>query len=373
MIKGVHFVRKRLADGSSRWYVYAWRGGPQVMSADGAKKPKLTQQAVEAISAELKTKDAALAPNPATLLSLVRTWRSEDPNRPSSPEWDRLAASTKKTWGSALNKIEEKWGNVPLNVFNDTRMIEKVIAWRDSRAATPRAADNGVTVLQALLKFGIQRGRLSINVAAGIGALYVNGGRAEIIWTDDNLKAFSKAAGEEDQHVDDAVQLAGATGMRREDLARLTWEAVGDFAIVKRAAKKSRGRRRFATMPRIPALDAVLDRLRDRPRADGVGTVLVNAKGKPWNLDTLSKEVARIAKKAGIVHVDDETGETKSKHLHDVRGTFATRLMTTTDLTGKEIASIMGWSEEEVERIRRIYVDDTARNVALGRRIARGV
>ncbi|VVT22141.1 hypothetical protein SPHINGO361_60002 [Sphingomonas sp. EC-HK361] len=32
-----------------------------------------------------------------------------------------------------------------------------------------------------------------------------------------------------------------------------------------------------------------------------------------------------------------------------MRGTFATRLMTTTDLTNEEIASIMGWSPEEVE------------------------
>ncbi len=47
--------------------------------------------------------------------------------------------------------------------------------------------------------------------------------------------------------------------------------------------------------------------------------------------------------------------------------------MTTSDLGNEKIASIMGWSPAEVERIRRIYVDDTARNVALGRRIARGV
>ena len=63
----------------------------------------------------------------------------------------------------------------------------------------------------------------------------------------------------------------------------------------------------------------------------------------------------------------------RRKHLQDVRGIFATRLMTTTDLGNEEIASIMGWSPAEVERIRRIYVDDAARNVALGRRIARGV
>lgn len=370
MIEGVHFVRKSLADGSSRWYVYAWRGGPQVMWADGKKKPKLSRAAINEISFKLASRDDDRRPDPATLLSLIRTWRPDDPDRRSSPEWDRLAATTKKTWGSALNKIEEKWSEAPLAVFNDTRMIAKVVAWRDSRTATPRAADNGVTVFQALLKFGMQHGILNFNVAAGIGKLYIGGERAEIIWTAADLVAFAAAAA--DVHADDAVQLAAVTGLRREDLARLTWPAVGEFAIVKKAAKKSRGKRRFATMPRIPELNAVLDRLRERTRAEGVDTVLATSAGRPMTLDTLSKEVAKIAKEAGIVHVDDETGERKRKHLHDVRGTFATRLMTTTDLTNREVASIMGWSEEEVDRIRRIYVDDTAMNVALGRRIAEG-
>ena len=40
--------------------------------------------------------------------------------------------------------------------------------------------------------------------------------------------------------------------------------------------------------------------------------------------------------------------------------------MTTTDLDDEEIASIMGWSPDEVKRIRAIYVDDTARTMALG-------
>lgn len=118
-------------------------GGHRVMSADCLEKPKLTQKAIASISAKLKTKDAARARNTSTLLSLIRACRSEDPNRPSSPEWERLAANTKKTWGSALNKIEERWSEVPLAGFNDTRMIGKVIDWRDSRASTPRAADNG--------------------------------------------------------------------------------------------------------------------------------------------------------------------------------------------------------------------------------------
>lgn len=377
VIAGVHFVAKRLAGGGTRWYVYAWRGGPQVLYADGAKKPRLTTAALEAIAAATKTRETSRAPDPTILLSLIRKWRSCDPARPSSPEWERLSANTKKTWGSALDRIEEKWGAVPLAVFDDSRMIEKVINWRDSRAATPRAADIGIDVLRALLKFGVQRGLLRVNVAEKIGKLYVNGQRSEIIWTNEDLAAFAKTAGDLDRHVNDAVQLASVTGLRREDLARLTWAAVGEFAIVKKALKASRGRRRFATVPRIPELNAVLDGLRERYREPGVETVLVTRSGVPWHLDTLSKDVARIAKTAGIVHVEaSEAGGppvARRKHLHDVRGTFATRLMTTTDLGNEEIASIMGWSPAEVERIRRIYVDDAARNVALGRRIARGV
>lgn len=377
MIVGVHFVSKRLAKGGTRWYVYAWRGGPKVMSADCRRQPKLTGDALDAINRALQTREMERAPNPNTLLSLIRMWRSEHPDRASSPEWERLAANTKKTWGSALNKIEEKWGSVPLAVFDDPRMTQKVIAWRNSRRDTPRAADNGITVLQALLKFGMQNALLSRNVANGITKLYENGQRVDIVWTEDDLIAFEAAAEPNDQPVVDAVKLDAVTGLRREDLVWLTWASVREFTLVKGAAKRSGGKRRFATIPRIPALDAVLSDLRDRHRGPGVETILVTRAGLPWNLDTLTHEVTRIAKKAGIVHVDvpekDKPPRTRRKHLHDVRGTFVTRLMTTTDLTDEEIADIMGWSPADIRRIRTIYVDDHARSVALGRRIARGL
>ncbi|MFW2851549.1 hypothetical protein ACM61V_06435 [Sphingomonas sp. TX0543] len=62
----------------------------------------------------------------------------------------------------------------------------------------------------------------------------------------------------------------------------------------------------------------------------------------------------------------------RNKDRRDIRGTFTTRRMTTSDPIDEEIADIMGWSPGEVRRIRTIYVDDQAGNVALGRRIARG-
>jgi hypothetical protein len=39
--------------------------------------------------------------------------------------------------GPELNKIEEKWADGPLAVFDDPRMTQKVIAWRNSRRDAP--------------------------------------------------------------------------------------------------------------------------------------------------------------------------------------------------------------------------------------------
>ena len=82
---------------------------------------------------------------------------------------------------------------------------------------------------------------------------------------------------------------------------------------------------------------------------------------------------------AGIWHVerDPTTGEDvrTAKRLHDLRGTFATRLMTEAakPLTDRDIANVMGWSEQQVGEIRKHYVDDKAIVVALTRRLGQGV
>lgn len=365
-----HIVRKKLAKGFA-WYVYAWRGGPQVFRSEGPQKPKLTTAVLKAV---VEAQELRVAPDPTTLRSLIRLWRSEDPSRPSHPDWERLAATTKKTWGSALDTIDTKWGDVPLALFNDPRMKVKVVEWRDSRAATPRAADIGITVLNALLKFGVLRGKVLTNVASGIPNLYTGGDRAEIVWSDDEIVRFRTKAEELSLGtVADALRLAALTGLRREDLVTLTWGHISRFAIVKKAMKRSRGRRRYATVVRLDELDSLLEELPHRTRQDGVQTVLVDQAGASWTPDRLTKAVGRIRDDLGIVHVDAETGRHRKKHLHDARGTYATKLMTTTDLSDQEIAGMMGWSPDEASRIRHVYVDQTAAIVALGERIKRAV
>lgn len=158
MIKHVHVVRCRRSGKPPAWYVYAFRGGPCVLKTHSEKRPRLDPQVLQAIA---DAQAARYACDPTILQALIREWRR-------SAEWERLAATTRKTWGSQLDVVEQKWGETPLAFWNDPRMVAKVVAWRDSRADTPRAADIGVTVLRTLLEFARLRGRLTMNAAQNI-------------------------------------------------------------------------------------------------------------------------------------------------------------------------------------------------------------
>ena len=76
---------------------------------------------------------------------------------------------------------------------------------------------------------------------------------------------------------------------------------------------------------------------------------------------------------AGIVHpAEFDEEQDRAKHLHDLRGTYATTLITLPGggLIEAQIATVLGWTEKQVAAIRKRYVDETAIAVAIGKRIA---
>jgi integrase len=360
MSDGAHFVRS--ASGS--WYVYAWRGGPRIATVDGGDKPRLTRE----LEAAIRDARARAAASDETIGGLLRDWRR-------SPEWEALALTTKRAWSTFTARIEGKWGATPLEVWSDPRMVGKVMAWRDSFKATPRSADEAVKVLSRLLEWGRLRARVRFNVAAGVPTLYRGADRSTIIWTPEDEAAFCRSAlmlGL--PHVIDVLALASLTGFRRADLAALKWSEVGEHAIVRTALKKSRGRRRRATVPIIPPLAQLLAELRTRPRAAGVDTVLVNSFGRPWGSPvSLGDRFGEVRDHAGIVEpANAELGiPERAKHLHDCRGTYVTHLCRVQPpLTDEQIADLTAWTPANVSEIRKTYVDDAAVVVAIGRRIA---
>jgi integrase len=291
-------------------------------------------------------------------------------------EWERsefhdMSAGTQRVWRSHVALIEKRWGEFPYTVWNDSRMSAKVIKWRDERKHIARTADIGVTVLRAILKWAKLAGFITINAAADIPKIAEAADRQEIIWTADDIARFEAAAIEKNRpQMIDGIRLAALTGLRREDLVTLTFDHVGEFAVSKVALKKSGGKRRKATIPMTPDLEALLVDLRTRKRAKGVNTVLVNSFGKAWSVPGFGGSFGRIRDEADIHHIDEETGEKIAKHLHDVRGTFCTMLIEECELTDEQTADIMAWSKERVGRIRRVYVDGARVVVAIGERIA---
>lgn len=361
----IQFIKRARQGKPIVWYVYAFKGGPLVMKAVQPKKPFLTAEAHAMIAEAI---NASNSPDPRMLQSLIHAWRT-------SPEWNGLANGTRRTWGAQLDLIEGRWGSKPITVWDDPRMVAKVVKWRDERASTPRSADMGITVLRELLKFGRLRGRVRVNVAEGIPRLYKGGDRAEIIWTDADMEAFRIAAIEAKRpNLYDGLRLAALTGFRLADLVSLTWDHLGDVAIVKTALKKSRGKRRKAVVPMTAPLEELLAELRTRKRKDGVKTVLVNERGASWTAAGFggSGSFGMIRDKAQIVHIDeDDDGRPveRRKHLHDVRGTFCTLLLTECGLTDEDAARIMAWSPARVAKIRETYVDSAAVVVSLARRM----
>src|SRR5262249_52991558 len=74
-------------------------------------------------------------------------------------------------------------------------------------------------------------------------------------------------------------------------------------------------------------------------------TVLSSTRARPWSKDGAEHQIVDTKHKAGV-----------DKHLHDCRGTFATRLRLE-GATNSEIADVLGWTEDRVERLMSVYVD----------------
>lgn len=280
-LKGLNRVATRGRDGRPVVYWYAWKGGPRLEGEPGT---------AAFIDAYNRAVAARRAPARDDLRGLVVKYKS-------SPEWARNAPSTKAEWSRWLDKIMDTdgvvaIGELPLAALDDRRVRAELLAWRDQFAATPRSADYAMQVLSRVLNFGVDRGLLAINAAAGVKALYTVD-RADQIWTAADLARFIAAA--PSPEVAFIVQLACLTGLRREDLVRLQWSHVGDLAIVM-ATGKSRGKR-TVTVPMIDDTRALLARIREqtdsrreaacaqamrkgRPAAPAPLTVLTNTRGR---------------------------------------------------------------------------------------------
>jgi len=308
---GLHIVRRKRAEGD-RWYVYARRGGPLILQQDG-ERPQVTEALLQAARGTAR-KDRA-----DTLSAIVAAYRA-------SPQFITKAPATQADYRQRLDQIEAKFGRVPIRLIPKLR--GEVIKWRDEMSDTPRAADRCVGMLVTVLEWAVDRETIDRNPLLKIGKLH-KANRADLIWEPRHWQALEGAPG----YVRRVLTLGSLTGLRIGDLLRLRWEDLqpGYIALTTR---KTGGE---AIIPLYPDLAKFLT-------GPGVGEVLRDTRGKPWTQEGWKSAWGR-AQPGGF-----------DRHVHDLRGTFATRLMAA-GFTDTEIAIVMGWRAERIAAIRMRYVD----------------
>lgn len=352
---GMHIVTKRRPGRPLKHYVYAYRGGPLIHKAEGPK-PKITT-ALQDAAAEARKAERAEPQGRDTLATLIAEFQG-------SPEFKKLAASTRTSHRTWLDRIGDRFGDAPLAVFDDRRIRAKVLDWRDQWADKPRSADAGMQTFSRLLSWGYERGKLKANVVTGIGQLY-DANRSDVIWDASDFERIAAVASVE---VNEGVALAAFTGLRRGDLVKLPWDAISEHAIVWKTSK-SRGRN-LATVPLLPETKQLLQRILDRHASDMAKlpegkrrplppTVLANSRWQPWTATGFGSRFDDAKKAAGI-----------DKHLHDLRGTFVTRCCIA-GLNDREISDIVGWDTKDVAAIRAKYADNARVVIAIGERLAK--
>lgn len=333
VVTGLNVVRSKNKAGE-RWYVYAWKGGPCIHRSDNMR-PVI--DATIMAKAEQARRDSTGKRHFDTLDEIIDMYRA-------APEYAKLRDSTKKDYRLWLDRISTKWGYASLEAFEDRMMRKDIIAWRNGWAAQPRTADKAAAMMSTLLAFGVDNGLLAINVAADIKHLH-HVDKSDEIWERHHMRAFARKP----KHLRNALLLAGLTGLRLGDLVRLTWEQVGPNSIIVEHTRK-RGAR--AVIPLLPETRTLLRRI-----GKGTGPILRNSRGEPWTDNGLGT-VFQKAKPKGF-----------DRRIHDLRGTFATRLIMAR-LTDDEVAMIMGWTSKRISAIRARYVNSERVVIEIARRLS---
>jgi integrase len=311
-LKGLNKVTKKLADGTSATYWYAWKGGPRLPGKPGEHEFMAAYN--EAVARKVQ-------PQAGTLQGILNGFQE-------SADWDDLAPRTQKDYVKLIKIIEAKFGTFPLSALGDRRSRSIFMAWRDERAkASRRQADYGWQVLARILSWANGRGLVIANPCEKGGRLY-RGSRAENVWTDADEAAFLASA---PPHLHLPLILALWTGQRQGDLLKLTWPQY-DGASIRLVQGKTGAR---VVIPVGAPLKAALDASRQK-----VGKVLLNSDGEEWTPDGFRTSWRKACAKAGVVGVT----------FNDLRGTAVTRLAIA-ECTEAEIATITGHSLRDVRSI----------------------
>lgn len=338
-IKGIHTVKRRLANGAFRVHFYAWRGGPKMVAKPGTDA-FVKEHAEHKTRAAVKTAD--------TLETLIEHFTGPDH---TSPDFLALAETTRRDHLYAFGLIKKRWPQLPIRFTQDRGMKLLIRKWHRSFADKPRKADKLLFSLSKVFSYAVADELIEKNPCTGIDRLY-SGSRREFVWTPAQIATFRSKA---PAGLLLAFEMALHTGQRQGDLLSLAWRDYDGMHLQFRQSKTDK-RIKVRVHARLKAmLDAMpKDTLR----------ILLNSRGRPWTKDGFKTSWGKCCAKLGVVGVT----------FHDLRGTFITE-RSREGSTVDQIAKISGHSTSEVKSVleKHYLADDQQASDAVILRMENGL
>ena len=325
---------KTLANGSTKIYYYTHPGRTKFYECfDAPIKEPYPEDFVTAFGRAERLENAI--PGSGDFAQLISDFLQ-------SSKFEALSEASKINYQRDLRLAVQEFGTASIAEIEDRSFRGKIARWHLKMAAnSPKGADNCVGTLSAAFGYAYRMGTLVVNPAHGIQKAWKQPVDREP-WTKEEIDLFLRNC---PKVTSDIFHLAMYTGLRRADLASISWDAYNGSDLQWRTSK-SRGRR-IVIVPLTPEGKTFIEDLKMQQESAPLGvqrTMLISAGGTPMTPHTLGKKVIERAKKLGI-----------SKKLHRLRSNYASLLVTNGFEPG-EIAGIMGWSPDQVDQLIRIYV-----------------
>jgi integrase len=340
-LKGTNQITRQLADGTSKTYHYAWKGGPPLPGEPDSPEYEAAYHEAHKIKEDTPSSDQ--------LWYVLREFKK-------SPEFGDLVPKSQYEYGRAMDDIDTRFGNWPSSTLSDKRTRGIFKKWRQEISNTRgrRTADYWWSVLSRILSWGIENGPIDVNPCVRGGRLHCSGSRIVIIWSAEQEATFLAEAKERFRL---ALLLGIWTGQREGDLVRLTWSAYDGRCIrLEQRKSKLHSRRRGkpgkrVVIPVVGPLKATLDAAKREAALTASEEelankrILLNSEGQPWaSAGAFAYAFGRERVKAKVFGLT----------FHDLRGTAVVR-MAIAGCTVPEIASVTGHNLGEVRTILEIH------------------
>ncbi len=340
--KGVFSIRK--PSGRIYWYFQFGRGTPGKGKLH--RLPDDPQSAEFWAAIERLTGTEQQRVTAGTFAALILQYRN-----PGNPNWTSLSDNTRRDYSIYLDHIKDVWGSLPVKDVT----APDILALRDSKGATPIAANHLVSVLKTLLQWAVLRGWRGDNPAREVPRF--ESSEPHKPWPEDLFNAVLARAKDSADDIYRALYLLRWTGQRQSDVLRLRPADRHDIGFRFRIQKTSTDH----FVPLRAHAVAEIDSWTNEPMVP----FCMSSVNSTFDTNTFRARFNRWIARRENADIDAWI-EREDVSLHGIRA-LAACTFRLDGISHQEIASMIGMSVQMVSRYTKRLDQEIAAREAMGR------